>query len=208
MLVDTGASLSLINTRLVEQLDAFKEVIPTSTLIAGLGNKIIPVKGEIVLPIKFGSMQISHKFIVCDNLDNEYLLGIDLLRKFEIKIDIPNKKIFTPYGEESFVEKPVGVKKRLKVRCNKNITIPGNSAGYMMGKFPICNTKLNYEGVLEPYHKLTENTGIFVTASLSYSNKNVLPVHYVNVMPYDVTIYKNQLIAFIEPFEKIESVEP
>ena len=207
LLVDTGASISLVNTRLIDQLNAMHEVVPTSILIAGLENKIIPVRGEIKLLIQIGKMQISHNFVICDSLENEFLLGIDVLRKFEIKIDIPNKKICTPYGEENFLDKPISIKNRLKIRCNKSITLPGNSAGYMVGKIPICNTKLNYEGVLEPYHKLAEKSGVFVTPSLSYSNKNVVPIHYINVMPHDVTIYKNQLIAFIEPFKKFESVK-
>ena len=112
LLIDTGASISLVNTRLIDQLNAMNEVVPTSSLIAGLGNKIIPVRGEIKLPINFGNMQISHTYVVCDNLEYEYLLGVDLLRKFEIKIDIPGEKIFTPYGEEKFLQKPVSVKNR------------------------------------------------------------------------------------------------
>ena len=183
------------------------EVKPTSTLIAGLGKKVIPVRGEIKLPIKFANMEMYHTFIVCDNLDNEFIIGIDVLRKFGIQIDIPNKKIYTSYGESGFLDKPVSIKSRMKIRCNKTITLPANSVCYISGKIPICNTKLSYEGVLEPYHKLAENSGLFTTPALSYSNGNVIPIHCINVMPHEVTIYRNQLIAFIEPFEKLENVE-
>ena len=60
----------------------------------------------------------------------------------------------------------------------------------------IGNTKNNFEGVIEPYHQLKNKEGIFITGSISYSNRNLIPVQYVNVMDSDVTLYKNQLIAF------------
>ena len=65
----------------------------------------------------------------------------------------------------------------------------------------------NYEGVVEPYHKLADTSGLFVTGSLSYSNLNIVSVQCLNPQPWEITVYKNQLIAFIDPFEKLDNVE-
>ena len=207
LLIDTGASISLVSTRLVNQIDRMHEIMPTSTLIAGLDNKIVPTKGEIQLPIELGNMIISHSFVVCNDIENEFLVGMDLINSFQIRLDIPNKKLCTPVGEEKFIAKPASLKNRLKIRCHKTRIIPANSVCYLMGRIPICNTKLNYEGIIDPRRKLAEDKGIVVTSTLSYSNKNMIPIHCVNVMPYDVTIYRNQLIAFMEPFEKFENIQ-
>ena len=207
ILLDTGASISLVSTRLINSLNLVHEIMPTSQFIAGLDKKIVPTRGEIKLPINFGNMQIYHTFVICDNLDSCFLMGLDCMRQFELRIDIPKSKVYTAYGEERFLAKPVSLKNRLKIRCNKTITLPANTGCYIMGKVPICNTKLNYEGVIEGYNKLSEEMGIFVTGTLSYSDKNVVPVHCLNVMPHDVTLYKNQLIAFMDPFEKFEDVQ-
>ena len=52
MLLDTGASVSLVSTRLITQLDMMDNIRPTKILIAGLGKNIIPMHGEILLQIK------------------------------------------------------------------------------------------------------------------------------------------------------------
>ncbi|MCP4456954.1 MAG: RNA-directed DNA polymerase [Cytophagales bacterium] len=49
--------------------------------------------------------------------------------------------------------------------------------------------------------------GVFITGSLSYSDKSCLPIHYVNVTSEDVIIYKNQLVAFFEPLAKNEELD-
>ena len=207
LLIDTGASLSLVNTRFINQMSLQNHVVPTSTLITGLGKKLIPLQGEIRLPIVLGNCQTVHVFAVCNNLENEFLIGMDVLQKLEAKIDLPNKKILTPRGEAEFLSKPISIKNRLKIRCNKNITIPANSAGYLWGKVPIRNARENYEGVIEGYRKLALDNGVFITGSLSYSDKSLIPIHYVNATSEIVTIYRNQLVAFLEPMEKSDGVK-
>ena len=131
------------------------------------------------------------------------------MQKLQLCIDIPNKVISVSRSRETvpLFERPVSLKSRYKIRCDKTITIPADTAVFLPGKIPICNAKSNYEGIIEPCHNLAKTTGIVVTGSMSYSNKNIVPVHCLNVMPYDVTIYKNQLIAFIDPYERLDHVK-
>ena len=206
LLVDTGASISLVNSRFVEIAHLSQSVRSTKTVIAGLSKKVIPVHGEITLPILLGNCETNHVFIVCDKLDNEFLIGMDLLHKIEANIDLRRNKLTTRNGEVDFINKPVKLDKTLKIRCQKNVTIPANTAGFIWGKIPVKSTKLNYEGVVDPYRKLAANQGVFITGSISYSRMNSIPIHYMNVMPEDVTIYRNQLIGFFEPLENDTSI--
>ena len=66
VLIDTGASVSLISTRMVEQLDIISNITPTSIKlkVAGLSKKLLPMRGEIKLPISISNTQIEHKFVV------------------------------------------------------------------------------------------------------------------------------------------------
>ena len=201
LFLDTGAGVSLVNSRFISQANLSKDVQTTSTLISGLGKTIIPVRGEIKLPVQMSGCTTEHLFIVCDNLENEFLIGIDLLNKIGAKIDLPNKKLLTKYGETDFITKPVKINKRIKIRCHKNIKVPANSSGYLKCKIPVQNKNENYEGVVDPYRKLSTGKGVFVTGSISYSQKNIMHVHYVNVTPDDVTIFRNQLVGFLEPME-------
>ena len=166
------------------------------------------MRGEIKLPIKIGRTVATHTFLVCDTIDNEFLLGVDVMRKLEICIDIPNRLITVSKKDNvPFFDRPHSLNDRLKIRNNKTITIPAHTALYVMGKIPIANTKHSYEGVIDPYHNLAKSHGIVVTGTMSYSKENLVPIHCMNLMPHDVTIYKNQLIAFIEPYERLNNVE-
>ena len=201
LFIDTGASISLVSTRFIEQANLVHQVAPTKVRLTGLGTDVITPEGEIMLPISLGNCTTSHIFIVYNNVDNEFLIGLDLLEKINARIDLPQKKLITADGEVDFFTKPKRLENRLKIRCNKNITLPAHSTGYLWGKIPIKNAKSNYEGVIERYDKLAVERGVFVTGTLSYSSNNLVPIHYVNVMSQDVTIYRNQLVAFMEPLE-------
>ena len=208
ILMDTGATISLVSTRIVYLLNLERDIKPTRQLIAGLGKTIIPMRGEIDLTLQIGQVYVPHTFIVSDNIDNEFLMGMDLMKILRINIDIPNKVItMANKGKVPFTNKPIPIKSRMKLRCNKTTVIPAKTACFVHTKIPICNANTNFEGLVEPYIKLAENKGIFVTGTLSYSNKNLVPVYCINPMPWDVTIYKNQLVAFIEPFKPFDNIK-
>ena len=194
--------MSLVNTRFIKQSNLMNSVQPTKILIAGIDKNAIPLRGQINLTVTIGDRMTSHCYGVCDTLDNEFLIGLDMLDKMEASIDIPSKTLRLPGGFVDFIDKPIGIERRCKIRCNKNITLKANTMGYIWGKIAICNAKDNYEGVVEPYHQLANKNGVFVTGTISYSKKSLIPVHYVNVMDNDVTLYRNQLVAFLEPLSK------
>ena len=207
-MLDTGASVSLVSTRLIDTMQLNNDIKPTNTLISGLGNRIIPMRGQMDLVLKIGTYNIKHIFIVCDNIENEFLLGIDIIKMLNLCIDFSDRKIIMPDGNNiPFMDKPSSIKKRLKIRCNKTVIIPGNTSLYLDGKIPTNNAKCNYEGIIEPFKNLAKNSGIFVTGSLSYTKQNIVQVNVLNPSPWPVTVYKNQLIAFMDPFKKLENVE-
>ena len=72
------------------------EIQPSDKIIAGLGKRIIPTRGRISLPLKLGSCQVGHTFIICDNVDNEFLMGMDLMQKLHMTIDVANKTVTIP----------------------------------------------------------------------------------------------------------------
>ena len=199
LLIDTGAGVSLVNTRFLRQANLFDKIQPTEILIAGLGKNLIPLRGQIDLCVTIGDQITSHCYAVCDTLDNEFLIGLDLLEKAGASIDLPNKKLYLSQGSVDFMNKPISIQSRSKIRCNNSVTLKANSTGYIWGKIAICNSKNNYEGVIEPYHQLTNRAGVIITGSISYSKRNLIPVQYVNVLDTDITLYKNQLVAFFEP---------
>ena len=63
-MLDTGANVSLVSSRLVDVIDLWNSIRPTSTIISGLDSKTVPTKGEISLPFKLGPRTYNHVFSV------------------------------------------------------------------------------------------------------------------------------------------------
>ena len=206
MFIDSGATTSLVNSSLLDILDKTEYIKPTNKIIVGLANKIVPMKGEIQLEIQFAGVKITHTFIIRENLGESFLIGMDILNKAQIHINIPNRVISTPFGEERFIFEPETLKTVRKIKCKKTLQLLPNTINYVVGELNIKQSNSSYEGIIEPFHKLGMGTGIFVTKSMAYSDGNKVPVQCINVTNDVVTIYRGQLLGFMEPFEKFETV--
>ena len=102
--MDSGANISLVATRLVHGAGLMNSVKPTSKIITGLSKKIIPMRGEIELEVKIGKQFYRNVFIVSDHIDNEFLLGVDSLKKFRMIIDFERYLVDTRHaGTTSFL---------------------------------------------------------------------------------------------------------
>ena len=207
ILIDTGASASLVSTRLIDQLNLLDSVNPTSTKIAGLSNQILPMDGEIRLQIVIAGTKTAHVFIVCNLITEDILAGNDILNEIGANIDIPNRTIHTIAGKSKFLTRPGKLTRRCKVKASKTVKIKANSVAHFRGKLQ-SGDKIakNYEGVVFGYKKLAEETGICVENALAFSCQNIVPIRCINPMPYDVTIYKNRIVGFMEPVDCGESV--
>ena len=207
ILLDTGATASLVSTAYLDNIGKISNIVPTSIRVAGLSNKLIPMRGEIKLSVAMASTRTEHNFIVCDILGEDILAGTDLMEKLEVRIDIPDRRVFTKHGDEEFLHKPCKLNKRLKIRCKKTTIIPANSVQYFNGKISTgARVENNYEGILLGYNNLVENAGVCVENALVYSSNNVVPVRCLNPMPFDVTLTKNRIVGFMEPLRLQENI--
>ena len=202
LLLDWGATIILVSTRWVYMAGLSDKIRPTDKIITGLAQKVVPMRGEIYLKVTIGKQSLSNTFIVSDDIDCEFLIGNDFMQKFKFCLDIGNKMVIMPGQMIPAKSKPLPIPNKLKVRLHKNITIPANTAVFAQGKFNIKNTSADYEGVIEPYYKLPENSNVVVTGTLAYSRGNFVPVHCVNFTDSEITLYKNQMIGYIEPVSK------
>eukprot|EP00116_Pleurobrachia_bachei_P001258 sb/3461520/ len=151
-------------------------------MISGLGKKIIPMRGEIELKITIGHTTRLESFIVSDHIDNEFLLGMDVIGSFNMCINILKRSVVVSGESHSFKAKPCSLPNQVKIKVYRSVIIPANSAKFVNGVFPLSHKSAatNYEGVIEPYHNLSSKVNLLVTGTLSYSDSNKIPVHVVN----------------------------
>ena len=94
MLVDTGASSSLISEQLWIDLGRpkLKMIDPNTTWTSASGDDLI-ILGEVKLEIKIGDKIIESVFVVVRELTQECIVGVDVIHHMEMTIDFPNKRL-------------------------------------------------------------------------------------------------------------------
>ena len=95
LLVDTGASTSILSMKTYEDLQKkqddcmFKKCLLTLQLADGTR---LPVKGSIVLPLNIDDWQANYKFVIAD-ISDKGILGLDFLEKFNCVINMKQKTV-------------------------------------------------------------------------------------------------------------------
>ena len=159
------------------------------------------MRGEINLSIKLGNAARMETFLVSDQIDTDFLIGMDILKSYDININMAKQIIKLDGKTHQCRVKPKSIPNSSKVKLHRTTTIPPNSAKTLTGIINIPNHLRNksYEGIIEPFINLTRKLKILVTGSLSYSNKHLVSVHCINPTNEPTVIYKNQLVAFFKP---------
>lgn len=114
-LIDTGATISVINKGLADQLLKKNQNIPVLPINSvqisnAVGKKICKVSKQLFCVCQLGDKQIFINFIQVENLNERAIIGADVLNKYNAHIDFNNKTIqwsiqgqqqITPFSEET-----------------------------------------------------------------------------------------------------------
>ena len=196
--------MSLVSTTFVKRLKKSSSITPTTTVLSSFTNDRIPTHGSIVLPILIAGLATQHKFIVTDQMDTEFLIGIDFLKDHKITLNLGDGTLQTHQGSCKFFNKPHSTPKTMKIRAEKTTIIPPNTMQYMRGKIP--QTGNNFQGLTEPYMNTMSNTGLLIANAMVYTKKRSLPVQCINATDESITIHKGKLLGFLQPLDSGDSV--
>lgn len=97
-LVDTGADVSCVHSKLLAKLEMSNVEVRSSNImqITGVGGECHNVKGEITLPLTFGDVTITNTFLIFDNLHHALILGRDFLVENKVEIDFSSETMTIP----------------------------------------------------------------------------------------------------------------
>ena len=203
-LIDTGANVSLVASRIIFMLNLTSMIKPAMRIIKGIDNEVIPTRGQIELKITVGGVKKSGNFLICDDMDTDFLTGMDINNALGMVINLRKKSVSFPNGRNEKFLIVNRIKERTKVRNCKTITLKPNTVSTIQSF--LSNSPRNeaqrskcYEGEVEPYYTKSVQKGFIVTGTLSLSHNNTLLLHIINPTDKAVTIYKNQLLAFFNP---------
>lgn len=180
LLLDTGATMTILSSK--SGLGG-KKIQPSSWTLKTATGEPARVHGETVAAFIIGGRQFSHRTLVAD-IDEDAILGLDVMTKLECKIDLKNG-ILSVGNEEVILRRGKDISAR--VRLLEETTIPALS---QMTLQAATNHKLP-EGqcmVLEPAvddKKLAR--GIIIARTL-FQTGETLPVRLMNINSYPVTL--------------------
>ena len=92
ILLDTGSSLSLVNTKIAKEskmpISHMKSVYVKTAC-----NDHVELSSYLYLTIKIGGLEKKHKFLICDNLVFPVILGTDFMVECGIEIDYKHQTV-------------------------------------------------------------------------------------------------------------------
>lgn len=125
--IDTAAEVTLVSDRVFEKIPGDIPVLEQVSVMTA-GRELF-MKGAIVGPIKIeiGGQSFTEKVYVAP-IEDSMLLGLDFMRKHEIKIDIPRSTISIKDTIVSMNEEVASDSLKVaKIRVDKSMSIPPNS---------------------------------------------------------------------------------
>ena len=110
MLVDTGATVSVIRPDIVKKLGL--QQLPTSyPQLHTAGDGTLPVKGSVTVMLELGGNLIEHEFLIV-HIRDKGILGLDFLQKLEAQLDLPKAVLHA---------KGVQIQLKKRWQCSKSV---------------------------------------------------------------------------------------
>ncbi|EEY58175.1 uncharacterized protein PITG_00798 [Phytophthora infestans T30-4] len=94
MLADTGATLSLVDSRVLKRLGRSQETLePYGGQVKSSSGHPLKIRGWIGLSLRLGAVEVSLSVLVADKLHVDAILGVDALGAFGAVIDVAERRM-------------------------------------------------------------------------------------------------------------------
>ncbi|UYV61596.1 hypothetical protein LAZ67_1005488, partial [Cordylochernes scorpioides] len=185
-LVDTGADLSVVDLRTA--LDTGHGISKLAKICAGPDGKKLDMVGSIFLNIKIDDETLSHNFVILKTHLRTLILGRDVLKKMNAKIDCKQETIkydLTNNHDEINFE-------MLKIKSAKDSIVPECSMKLIKA---LVETE-DGEYIIEESSKMFQTNGLRLARSLINVINRETHIWITNPYPRPLKIMKNQTLAF------------
>ena len=202
LLIDTGATVTIINTKLFKQMPDVS-LSPSQRDILTANGESLQVEGRAVVDIQFENFQCSNIAVIA-NINVDGILGLDFMRSQSATIDI-ERNIVKVQGHELGVQM-LGQIGCYRVSVSETVTLPPRTESIIDGKVE-DNVPVSFEvGLVEPTDDFRKADKALVGRAL-VSNSNRIPLRLMNVSSEPKILYQGTIIAKVSPVDEIQSAE-
>lgn len=103
VLIDTGASRSMVRASLAALLGTPGKLAQPITLTIGDNSEIV-IDQAVTLSLDMGGRQLTDSFLIFENLIEEAILGVGTMKKYGLKIDLGSQAIYAEIKEETSMQ--------------------------------------------------------------------------------------------------------
>ncbi len=199
-MVDTGASISVVNQSLIDMIQQTLTINPPiSTFCRGVGGTLHKFTGTVTLPLNFGTTKVYHTFHILPNCQH-MILGIDFLHQHKTQLVFCENSLITIQGHSYSLH----TKSKPHACISQTVRIPADSVYVVPISIPDSSDTFKWdepiliEGL--PLDHVCKD--VFVTSCVDHLDQ---PGHaycrIVNNSDYPIVIPKGYQIATVSNFD-------
>ena len=207
MLVDSGATVSVLSTALWEALHRKCPgwtMLSTDCCIRTVSGEFAKARGRVVLEVELGERFYTHQFIVMDIME-EMILGMDFIQKYQVDCNW-RRGVLILKGDEvqACRHYSLGDARVRKLRVSQRTVVPANSQVivnvHVHGGDP---RGLPEWGMVSPAREPMATYGVMAGKALVDPRENVIPVPVINPGDSVVILPGRALLGFLIPIEQV-----
>ncbi|KAL5486484.1 hypothetical protein EMCRGX_G018971 [Ephydatia muelleri] len=204
LLVDTGATVSLLNVNMWNKIDNTKLSLEqwTGKKLVGVNGTPLLVKGLTRAQVCIEGFEFVGNFVVSGELVVDAILGLDFLQQHNCVIDVGKKLLKFPSVDLSVGLQDAGRCKQVTqfvgVVTMHEITVPAVSEMEIIVK-PLCNVG---SGIWMIENNPTVSCGVMVARAVMCSNKETFPIRVLNPRDSSIVLQKGVELAKMELIEQ------
>ena len=199
-LIDTGSSISVVATKLLENLNQKIDIEPTDRQVRTANGGFLNIKGTCSLTIRLDHLTFQQEFIIADIEESVGILGVNFLDQYRADIKIKKRILKTDQGK-------VKLHKHCAQVCNKlqlyeNVTIPAQSETLDKAYMPdSCLTQSSARGPSNSY----VYRGLPTTRTLLESTHNQMTTSVLNASHTNIKSRESPNLGTAQPVDQVSS---
>ena len=203
MLIDSGASVSVLSTALWDNLhrvDPRWTLLSTDCCVRTVSGARASVRGRLVLEVEFAGQFYVHQFIVMD-IQEDIILGLDFVHKYDVDCDWKRGVLRLKGTEVQACRRYTlgdGNDRRL-VAIRQTVVPAGTQVVVEAAITEDCLGGLPDWGLTSSAQKSVEKYGVMAGAALVDPRNSLIPVPVINPGDTDVVLPRHSLLGYLEP---------
>jgi len=208
ILIDSGATLSIVSTKFWSQLRALNPklaLIPTNVRLTTASGASMRARGHLLLEVELAGQFYLHQFTVVDSQEPA-IIGLDFLAKHDVECDW-RRGVLRLRGTEvrTVRQYSVGDGKTRKLSASRRIVVPASSQHLVEVSVKVKDQMdLPDWGIVQPIKKTVRDYGIMAGKAVLDPHSGTILIPVINPTDSAVVIPAQAPLALLAPAQLVQ----